>query len=753
MPSEFGMNAPLEQPGRANPLTITGSHAVRGLEASVRRRDAVLAAICYASSRFLTTADWERDVQAVLGRLGSATEVSRAYLFESITDERGEMRACMRQEWAAPGLKLYMGNSELQNLPLANSGFARLDVLARGEPVHGAVRSFPPSEQELFARHGIRSIAVMPVFAGSEWWGYLAFSDDATEREWPPALLEVLQAAAAVIGAALFRRRSEQELRESEERFRRLTEAAAEGILIQEQGVALEANQALSRMFGYEIDEIIGRNVLDLLPAPESREVVARHMLAGSEERYEAVGRRKDGSLFIGEIAAHNTSYRGRPVRVATIQDITERKQAEESARRLIEEKAARAAAEEAGRRAQFLSEASRVLGASFDYHTTLASLARLAVPTLADHCVIDVMGRDGLVERVAVAHTDPAKEALLREAARFVCGGTPPSYHLCRTLVGGEVVLVEHVTSADFAVIHEEHRRIVERLQPRSLLAVPLRASERIIGVLALYTSESERHFGAEDLGLSEELARRASLAIENARLFHEAREATTARDEMLSVVAHDLRNPLGTIRMAASLMLETLPGAERSAERNQAEMIRRASDRMNRLIQDLLDVRRVESGRLTVETRQISVAALIREAVEMLRPLATASSLELRAEMPDTLPMAVADPSRVQQVLSNLVGNAIKFTPAGGRIQVRAQHLAREISLAVIDTGPGIPPDQLPHIFSRFWQAKPTDRRGIGLGLAIAKGIVEAHGGRIWVESRVGEGSSFVFTLPAAV
>jgi len=214
---------------------------------------------------------------------------------------------------------------------------------------------------------------------------------------------------------------------------------------------------------------------------------------------------------------------------------------------------------------------------------------------------------------------------------------------------------------------------------------------------------------------------------------------------------VAHDLRNPLNTVTMAIGLMLENTP-VERTQERRQVEIVRRAADRMNRMIQDLLDVKRMESGRLAIDLRPEDVDVIINDMIEMLRPLAVGSSITLEASIPEGLPPVLADSARIQQVLSNLVGNAVKFTPRDGRITVCAEQTEGEIRFSVIDTGPGIPPEQVPHIFGQFWQASSSDRRGIGLGLAIAKGIVEAHKGTIWVESQVGTGSTFYFTLPTA-
>jgi len=217
---------------------------------------------------------------------------------------------------------------------------------------------------------------------------------------------------------------------------------------------------------------------------------------------------------------------------------------------------------------------------------------------------------------------------------------------------------------------------------------------------------------------------------------------------NQMLGIVAHDLRNPLNTILMASELLEEVLAPDVQKAR--QVQMVRRAGKQMNHLIQDLLDVKRIENGRLAVEPRAVRAMALLNEAVEMLRSLASARGLDLTLEPTDELPMVKADAQRIHQVFSNLIGNAIKFTPRGGKICVSGKRRGSDVHMGVSDTGPGIPAEQLQHVFGQFWQASGGDRRGIGLGLAIAKGIVEAHDGRIWVESTLGEGSSFYFTLP---
>jgi signal transduction histidine kinase/DNA-binding response OmpR family regulator len=419
-----------------------------------------------------------------------------------------------------------------------------------------------------------------------------------------------------------------------------------------------------------------------------------------------------------------------------------------------LEQQEARAAAELSERRASFLAEASRHLAASFDYHTTIAQVARLAVPWVADYCTVDVLEDDGSLARVGCAHVDPLKEELLREITHFQAGSIPETHPEMRALRGAKCTMLEEITAGDLETMISDprHREIVDELGPRSVIAVPLEVEGHVVGVLMLVQTESGRRFGGTDMALAEELARRASIALEHARHNHAAQEATRARDDLLTVVAHDLRNPLNTIFMSTELLLELESLAALPAETRHINIIRRSAEKMNDLIQDLLDVKRIEMGQLAVEPRPVAMQHVIAEALDLLRPVAESRGQQLEQRAPGDLPRGFADPGRIQQVISNLVGNALKFTPAGGNVYVTADQLEDEIRIAVTDTGPGIATDQLPHVFGRFWQGTRADRRGIGLGLAIAKGIIDAHGGRIWVESPAGEGATFYFTLPTA-
>jgi PAS domain S-box-containing protein len=490
---ESRTNRPADTP---SPIPVTDAEARRQQvgDVTARRRDAILRAVATAATRFLGSSEaWENEIEDVLRLLGEATDASRVYLFRTFRDEQGVTRVDVTHEWAASGVSTRLGDPVLHDLPLNAAGLGRWEALSRGEILHGPVHTLPPGEERVLSSRGIRSIAAVPVFVGDHWWGTLGFTDDFNERLWDPAEIDALTTAAAMLGAALARARVDDELRESEERFRQLAEAAVEGVVIHDNGLMLDANTSFARMFGYELDELLGRNFLDFMTTPESRETILQHIRSGSEERYEVVALRKDGSEIVVELSARTMTWRGRRLRVGTVHDVTERKRAEEAARRLIEEQAARAAAEDAGRRARFLAEASRVLAASFDYQTTLAKLARLAVPELADFCVVDVV--DGpTVNRLGVAHVDVSKEPLLHEAVRFTRLREAATYHLRKPMMEGESVLLPFITDDALAAnaVSEEHLELTMLLRPRSLVSVPLKVGDRITGALTLYMSES---------------------------------------------------------------------------------------------------------------------------------------------------------------------------------------------------------------------------------------------------------------------
>ncbi|MDB4890945.1 MAG: Two-component hybrid sensor and regulator [Gemmatimonadetes bacterium] len=274
-------------------------------------------------------------------------------------------------------------------------------------------------------------------------------------------------------------------------------------------------------------------------------------------------------------------------------------------------------------------------------------------------------------------------------------------------------------------------------------LPAIGIVAGLMAMSVLSGRATEAIRSVIATEVGRTT-MVRRANRA--DARAV-EAQAASAAREEVLRIVAHDLRNPLSTILMAADLLGE--PSMTEESRAKQAAVVKRTGARMNRLIHDLLNVARLDTGRMTVEVGDVDPVQLIANAVELMQPLANEASISLVADATEPLPHVSADAERIGQVFSNLIGNAIKFTPAGGTITLRAELADARVWFSVTDTGAGIPPEQLEQVFGQFWQGRKTDRRGIGLGLTIARGIVEAHGGTIGVDSEVGVGTRFWFGL----
>jgi signal transduction histidine kinase len=287
----------------------------------------------------------------------------------------------------------------------------------------------------------------------------------------------------------------------------------------------------------------------------------------------------------------------------------------------------------------------------------------------------------------------------------------------------------------------------------PNTVSADMLGRNGRKVGVIQLWDKKDGQEFDESDHAILTQLAQLAAVALENARLFRAAQDATRARDDLVAIVSHDLRNPVHTIHMAASFLLDIAPADDRRVQaRRQLEVIQRSATRANRLIQDLLDVARIQAGGLAVDPVPVDVRSLVTEAMEAATPLAGASSLKVTCDVGTSMPAVASDRERVLQVFANLIGNAIKFTPKGGEIRLLTCLENAEVRFTVADSGPGIPPEHLDHVFDRYWQAKSTAKLGTGLGLSIAKGIVEAHGGRIWVESPPNSGAQFNFTLPVA-
>jgi len=402
----------------------------------------------------------------------------------------------------------------------------------------------------------------------------------------------------------------------------------------------------------------------------------------------------------------------------------------------------------------RLLGEAGRVFSSSLDYEATLRSVVHLMVPDMADWCTVHLADpARGITYSVATAQADESKAALREELHRRFPFGLEAMQPIAEVIRTGEPRFTPEVDVEELKRSVEDPavRDLLLRLCPRSGMVLPLRAGDRVLGALALAYAESGRRYDQDDFELAKELALRAALAVRNAQLYREAREALRVREEVLAIVSHDLRNPVHTVEMTAEMLTELrLPPEDQMGH---LQAILRATRQMDRLIQDLLDVTRIEAGKpLNIEPRAESPALLVREAADAFRAAAREKHLRLEVRAPEGLPNAYADPQRIHQVLSNLLSNAVKFTPEHGVVRIWVERAPEGLRFAVQDSGPGIAPEDVERIFQPFWQVDRTKRLGVGLGLGIARGIVEQHGGHMHVDSRPGAGSTFWFTLPLA-
>ena len=345
----------------------------------------------------------------------------------------------------------------------------------------------------------------------------------------------------------------------------------------------------------------------------------------------------------------------------------------------------------------------------------------------------------NGNLRRAAVASRDPSQQPLCDALMRPPLEGEKA--RATAQTHNGELLFIQELTPdvIDFFAPNPAERAALENA--KSLIAAPLLARGKLLGGISLLSFS--REFGEEDLRLVRPMSRVAALMLDNARLLATTQNAKQARDEMLGVVAHDLRNPLTAITILANVL-------QRGPEHDIGEEIGVASSRMSRLIQDLVDVTRLESGSLTLKRSSLPPNELLSDVVDSQSQLASAASLEIHVDASDNLPEIWADRDRLLQVFENLIGNAMKFTKPGGHITLAARSGADKVLFSVADTGSGIESKHLPYVFDRFWQGPGEKRGGLGLGLPIVKGIIEAHGGSVWVQSSPGQGSMFFFTIP---
>lgn len=506
-------------------------------------------------------------------------------------------------------------------------------------------------------------------------------------------------------------------------------------------------NEAALAFFGYTAAECRGHNMHELVharhtdgsPYPRHDCPIYGALLTGTPVRLiEDVFWHKDGhalpALYSTVPLIEQGIVRGA---VVTIVDIGDRKRAEEWQ--------------------QFLAKTSAELANSLDYNATLHTLTMLLVPQLADWCAIDLMCEDGHLTRAAFAHADPHKEPLLAEMSERYPPATAEPSPLLRALRGRRTTLHATISAAELAALtHDaDHTRLVEEIGFSSALIVPLYAHGRTLGVLSLVRG-SDNFYSEQDRTQVDELAQRCAVALDNARLYQQAQDAVLLRDQFVAIASHELRTPVTSIRGYAQLLARQAQKGMLDPERvtRQTGQIITQTARLTSLISDLLDASRIQQGRLDLHPVRCDLTALAREAFAAFE---TAPERSARHTLMFDAAEAIVglwDSGRLDQVLTNLLSNALKYSPQGGAVQLRVQRVGHNAEVVVSDEGVGIPVEEQKALFQPFARGTAAHGRisGTGLGLYIVRQIVEAHGGSVAVESSLHVGTTFTVTLPLA-
>ena len=606
----------------------------------------------------------------------------------------------------------------------------------------------------LLLRLGMRSAFAFPITSNGRTTGVMEFFSHES-REPDQALMPIMTLIGAQIGDYFERVRTTAALRVSEEQYRVISETAHDAIFtIDRDSKILFANRAVERLFGYRPEEVIGKS-LDIIIPERLREAHRRGI-----ERYLRTRQRhiswsaielpalhRDGHEFPVELSFGEFHEGGGTIFTGFARDITDRLKAREELQRSLED----------------AQNAKRQLERRTDEEVSFRHLASaLSGAVEMEDVLHEITSRATMVTRADGVYVERIRPSLQEVEVVSAFGrGTPAR----GTRVDYPGSLTDEIMKQNMPVVLADMKGfgrsmapyLAERCGDCEVLVTPLIADEVPLGALVLLNSRaSGRHFGEEEISRAKTLGDLASLALRRVRLMEEEREAkekaeaaVRVRDETLGIVSHDLRNPLTTI----ALSIELLSDAPPDEQREHVDTIRKAAKTMQRLIQDLLDVARVESGRLSIQKAMIAASDIARTACDAHMPIAETRGIRLVCEVADNLPKVNADRDRLLQVFGNLIGNAVKFTPQGGTVTVRGFVEGNWVVFQIQDTGPGLPESDLKNVFRPYWQAKKTAHMGAGLGLAIVRGIMDAHGGTASATNAPSGGALFTVRLPSGV
>ena len=570
-------------------------------------------------------------------------------------------------------------------------------------------------------------------------------------------------AAAALVGALAAGPLASVAVREANRNFAALIRGSPVAVIgLGRDGAVQEWNPAAEQMLGLKRADVVGQELGSVLRDEQGRPVRMVELLPGStfngvELRVRARSQKLiDVAVWSAPLHTEQGDLDGSLVMLA---DVSERKRLDVERTRRLREQSQLTEMDTVLDRLAFLADATRDISSSLDLDDTLRRAASVAVPKLADWCTLQLVSPDGRIETVVRAVADPSLESTLNEIQQRYPpepGGLAPS---ARALRSGMPVLVADVTHEwlENTAVDDAHLRYLERLAPRSIMSIPLIARDKIVGAMTFASVAPSRSYNAASLALAEALARRCALAIDNARLHRETRDALRARDTFLSVASHELGSPLARLRVHTEVLIlaQARHALDDALLKRSLGSIQRAINRLTTITQDLLDVARWRGGDIAIRPSRLDVGKHIRQLVASYRDrIEDGHRLVVRVARGHHV--VLVDITRFEQVVENLLDNAFKYSPDGGDIQVRVRSEGGGVLVSVQDSGIGLPSGVADAIFEPFGRAPNAEQRsvaGMGLGLYICRSIVERHGGRIWAESRgESKGTTMNVWLPGA-
>lgn len=401
-----------------------------------------------------------------------------------------------------------------------------------------------------------------------------------------------------------------------------------------------------------------------------------------------------------------------------------------------------------------FLAEASKILSSSLDYETTLHNVASLAVSQISDWCIIGIIDKNAGYQQITMQHKDPKKVKWAEAVGKEYPPALNANSGIAKVLRTKKPEFHPYISDDMLVAVakDERHLKLIKQLGMTSVMIVPLLLHNESIGALTFISSETKRRFTKADLSLAEELAQRAAIAIENARLYKNSQDAITVRDDFISVASHELKTPVTSVKIFTQVLLKNAEKNNDDKSIKSLVKVNKQIDKLTALIYNLLDISKIQSGHLEYSMKQFSFDEMISESIEVLQHMSDKHTIILEGKSNSLM---YGDEDRLIQVISNLITNAIKYSPLADKVVVHVSVSKKRITVAIQDFGIGMDKEHLQKVFERFYRVSGTTDStfpGLGIGLYISKEIVLRHGGKLWVESSVGKGSTFYLELPVA-